>query len=54
MIASLTLLFTYVLLAIPAAMIGIPWTLISGDIRLLYRWAMWILRTGIASGRDSH
>lgn len=47
MIASLTLLAVYILLAIPAALIGIPWTLISGDIRLLYRWAMWILRTGV-------
>lgn len=47
MIASLTLLLAYVMLAIPAALIGIPWTLISGDIRFLYRWAMWILRAGV-------
>src|ERR1700722_20149530 len=47
MIASLILLCSYVLLAIPAALIGIPWTLISGNIRFLYRWAMWILRTGL-------
>jgi 1-acyl-sn-glycerol-3-phosphate acyltransferase len=47
MIASLTLLIAYVVLAIPAALIGIPWTLLSGDIRFLYRWSMWILRTGL-------
>ena len=47
MIASLTLLSAYIVLAIPAALIGLPWTLISGDIRFLYRWAMWILRTGL-------
>lgn len=47
MISSLALLFSYVLLAIPAALIGIPWTLISGDITFLYRWAMWIVRTGV-------
>jgi 1-acyl-sn-glycerol-3-phosphate acyltransferase len=47
MIASLTLLFAYVLLALPAALIGIPWTLISGDISLLYRWSMWIIRAGL-------
>jgi len=60
MIAALTLLLSYIALAIPAALIGIPWTLVSGDIRLLYRWSMWILRTGLrlagirveASGRE--
>jgi 1-acyl-sn-glycerol-3-phosphate acyltransferase len=51
MIASLTLLCSYIILAIPAALIGIPWTLISGDIRFLYRWAMWILRTGLRLAR---
>jgi 1-acyl-sn-glycerol-3-phosphate acyltransferase len=47
MISSLTLLISYVVLAIPAALIGIPWTLISGDITFLYRWSMWIVRTGV-------
>ncbi len=51
MIASLTLLITYVLLAIPAALIGIPWTLIRGDITFLYRWSMWIIRTGLRLAR---
>jgi 1-acyl-sn-glycerol-3-phosphate acyltransferase len=31
--------------------IGIPWTLISGDISLLYRWSMWIVRTGLRLAR---
>jgi 1-acyl-sn-glycerol-3-phosphate acyltransferase len=60
MIASITLVLSYVLLAIPAALVGIPWTLVSGDISFLYRWAMWIIRTGLrlagirveVSGRD--
>jgi 1-acyl-sn-glycerol-3-phosphate acyltransferase len=47
MFAALTLLVTYVLLSLPAAAIGLPWTLISGDIRFLYRWSMWIIRTGL-------
>lgn len=47
MFSALTLVFTYLLLAIPAALIGIPWTLIRGDISMLYRWAMWIVRTGL-------
>ncbi|HEY0758923.1 MAG TPA: lysophospholipid acyltransferase family protein [Acidisarcina sp.] len=45
MIASLTLLTAYVVLSIPAAIVGLPWTLMTGDVSLLYRWAMWILRT---------
>lgn len=60
MISALALLFSYIVLAIPAAMIGIPWTLIRGDISFLYRWSMWIVRTGVraagirveASGAD--
>jgi len=51
MISSITLLLSYVLLAIPAALIGLPWTLISGDIALLYRWSMWIIRTGLRLAR---
>jgi 1-acyl-sn-glycerol-3-phosphate acyltransferase len=47
MLPALTLLFVYIVLGIPAAIIGIPWTLISGDIRLVYRWAMWILHAGL-------
>src|SRR5271165_2791137 len=51
MIASITLLLSYILLAIPAALVGLPWTLISGDISLLYRWSMWIVRTGLRLAR---
>ncbi len=47
MLPALTLLLVYVVLGIPAAVIGIPWTLITGDIRLVYRWAMWILHAGL-------
>jgi 1-acyl-sn-glycerol-3-phosphate acyltransferase len=47
MIASLTLLLTYIVLSIPAAIVGLPWTLIRSDISFLYRWAMWIVRTGL-------
>jgi len=51
MLPALTLLFVYIVLGIPAALIGIPWTLISRDISMVYRWAMWILHTGLrASG----
>jgi 1-acyl-sn-glycerol-3-phosphate acyltransferase len=51
MLTALTILFTYILLALPAAAIGLPWTLLRGDIGLLYRWAMWIARSGLKVGR---
>src|SRR5271156_2075113 len=51
MISSITLLLSYILLAIPAALIGLPWTLISGDISFLYKWSMWIVRTGLRLAR---
>ncbi len=47
MLPALTLLFVYTVLGIPAAVIGIPWTLVSGDISMVYRWAMWIMHTGL-------
>jgi 1-acyl-sn-glycerol-3-phosphate acyltransferase len=51
MLSSLTILSAYVLLALPAAAIGLPWTLITSDISFLYRWSMWILRAGLRLGR---
>ncbi|HZU10412.1 MAG TPA: lysophospholipid acyltransferase family protein [Pseudacidobacterium sp.] len=47
MSSTLAVLFTYLLFGIPAAIIGLPWTLLTSDISMLYRWAMWIARTGI-------
>src|SRR5580704_18383085 len=47
MLPALTLLFVYIVLCIPAALIGIPWTLVTGDIRMVYRWAMWIMHAGL-------
>jgi 1-acyl-sn-glycerol-3-phosphate acyltransferase len=47
MFSTLAVLFTYLLFGIPAAIIGLPWTLLTSDISVLYRWAMWIARAGI-------
>ncbi|MFT4114151.1 lysophospholipid acyltransferase family protein [Silvibacterium sp.] len=46
MLPALTILFIYAVLTIPAAIVGIPWTLLTGDISLVYRWAMRIMRLG--------
>jgi 1-acyl-sn-glycerol-3-phosphate acyltransferase len=51
MFSSLTIVLTYVVLALPAAAIGIPWAWLTGNIGLLYRWSMWILRTGVRLAR---
>ena len=51
MLSSITILVTYVLLGAPAGVIGIPWALLTGDIGPLYRWSMWIVRTGVSLAR---
>ena len=47
MFPALTLLLFYAALAPFAALIGFPWTVITGDVSLLYRMARWITGTGI-------
>lgn len=47
MFATFKLLLVWVPLGALAGIIGIPYTLIVGDISLLYRVAMWIIRTGL-------
>lgn len=47
MIRTVIMLTFWGLAAPVAALIGFPWTLISGDIRLLYRLFMWGARAGV-------
>ena len=47
MLPALTLLLVYLILGIPAALVGIPWTLASRDIRFVYGWTMWIMHAGL-------
>ena len=51
MLGSVTMLVTYIVLGLPAGLIGIPWALLTGDINPLYRWSMWIVRTGLKLAR---
>lgn len=51
MLASITMLVTFIVFGAPAGVIGIPWALLTGDIGPLYRWSMWILRTGVRLAR---
>lgn len=47
MFAALKLLLVWIVLDLPAAIIGLPWTILRGDISFLYRWAIWNVRTGL-------
>jgi 1-acyl-sn-glycerol-3-phosphate acyltransferase len=47
MIPALILAFTYGVLTPPIALVGIPLTIATGDITLLYAWSMWAVRTGL-------
>jgi 1-acyl-sn-glycerol-3-phosphate acyltransferase len=47
MLATIKLLTVYTAFGPLAGIIGIPYTLLVGDISLLYRVAMWIVRTGV-------
>ncbi len=47
MFAAFVLFATWIALGIPAAIAGIPWTVLTRDITRLYGWAMTILRTGL-------
>src|ERR1700726_1518220 len=47
MFATFKMLFVYLTLGSLAGVIGIPYTLVVGDISLLYRVAMWITNAGV-------
>ena len=51
MFSSLTMLVTYVVFGLPVGAVGIPWALLTGDINPLYRWSMWVVRTGVRLAR---
>src|SRR5215469_8292540 len=47
MFSTLKLLFVYTSLGWPAGLIGIPYSLVVGNVNLLYRVSMWIANAGI-------
>lgn len=47
MFATLKLVFVYLTLGLPAGLLGIPYTLVVGDISLLYRVGVWIAHAGV-------
>lgn len=47
MFATLKLLLVYLSLGVPAGIFGIPYSLLVGNVRRLYRIAMWIANAGV-------
>lgn len=47
MFSTLKLVLFYIVFGLPAGLLGIPYTLLVGDISLLYRVAMGIVKTGV-------
>lgn len=47
MFPALRMLVVFVLLGVPAALIGIPWSALRGNFRTMYRWGMATMRLGV-------
>jgi 1-acyl-sn-glycerol-3-phosphate acyltransferase len=47
MVASLILLIVWIVLGVPAALVAIPWTLITRDVRLLYKLGVGTMAVGL-------
>jgi 1-acyl-sn-glycerol-3-phosphate acyltransferase len=47
MFASLKMLFVFLMLGVPASLIGIPWSALRRNFRTMYRWGMGSLRAGV-------
>jgi 1-acyl-sn-glycerol-3-phosphate acyltransferase len=50
MFAALKMLFVFVFLGVPAALVGIPWSAMRGDFRTMYKWGMGTMRLGVRAG----
>ncbi len=47
MFAALRMVAVLVLLGVPAALIGIPWSALRGNFDVMYRWGMAVMRLGV-------
>src|SRR5580693_6806177 len=50
MFSALRMLFVFTLFGMPAAIVGIPLSLLRGNVRTMYGWAMVTMRLGIRAG----
>jgi 1-acyl-sn-glycerol-3-phosphate acyltransferase len=47
MFAALRMVFVFIVLGAPAALIGIPWSALRGNFRTMYKWGMGVVRLGV-------
>jgi 1-acyl-sn-glycerol-3-phosphate acyltransferase len=47
MVAAIVLFTTWVVLGVPVAVVTLPWVIARHNVRPLYRWSMWVVRTGL-------
>jgi 1-acyl-sn-glycerol-3-phosphate acyltransferase len=47
MFAALRMVFVFIVLGVPAALIGIPWSALRGNFRTMYRWGITVIRLGV-------
>ena len=47
MFAALRMLLVFLLLGVPAALVGIPWSALRKDFSTMYRWGMGTIRLGL-------
>jgi 1-acyl-sn-glycerol-3-phosphate acyltransferase len=47
MLATLRMLFVYVVLGVPTALVGIPWSALRRDFRTMYAWGTGIMALGV-------
>ena len=47
MLASLRMLFVFLVLGVPAALVGIPWSAMRGNFSTMYGWGMGVCRLGL-------
>ena len=50
MFAAFKMMFVYVVLGSIASVVGVPYSILIGDIGPLFRLAMWIMRVGVVAG----
>lgn len=50
MMRALAMLLVYGTLGPIAGLLGIPWTLLRGDVTWLYNFSMWIVKAGVRAG----
>ena len=50
MFAALKMVFVFIALGAPAALVGIPWSALRGDFSTMYAWGMGVIRLGLRAG----